>query len=163
MNKPLDRNNHDESAGHIDFRYQSRDKGNLETPAFGVDHKPVLGASDYQAGHLAHVTAVWVSDVETDEVFGPEFIVTQLTALGSDHVVAPNRLSGNPGIDTHELEVMAAVGAANRSHFVLSTVDEYRFPWLEMNQVILVYIEADVPVESVGSPQTANDETGLSR
>ena len=102
MNKSFDRRNHDEPAGRIDFRYQGGDKGDLKAPIRCVDYKPVLGATGDQIGDLTHSIAIRVSDLETDEVFGPVLVFTQFTALGGDHVVAPDRLSGHPRIDTGE-------------------------------------------------------------
>lgn len=59
--------------------------------------------------------------------------------------------------------MMTAIRAANRSYFKLSAIDEYRFAWLEVNEVILVHIEANVSVEAVGATQAPDDKTGFSR
>ena len=59
--------------------------------------------------------------------------------------------------------MMTAIRAANRSYFILPAIDEYRFARLEMDEVILVNIEADMSVEAVGATQAPYDETGLSR
>jgi hypothetical protein len=162
-NKPFDRRYHNDPAGHVDFRHQRGDEGNLKTPISCVDHKPILGPTGYQSGYLAYVTAVRVSHLETDEVLGPILILTQFPALGCDHVIAPDRFSGHPRIDACEFEMMTAICAANRSDFESSAIDEYRLAWFEMNEVILVHIEANVSVEAVGATQAPNDKTGLSR
>lgn len=139
------------------------DKRNLETPTRCVDDKPVLGATSDQIGDVTHSIAGIVPHLETDKLIGPILLGTQFTALGGNHVVTPDRFSGNPCIDAYEFEMMAAIGTANRSHFKLSALDEYRFAWFEMDQVILVHVEADVSVEAVGPTQAPDDETGLSR
>ncbi len=107
--------------------------------------------------------AVRVPDLETDEIFGPVLVRTQFTAFGGNNVVATGFFGGDSGIDAGKLEVMTAISAANRRHFIFSAVDGYRLAWLEMNEVILVHIETDVSVEAVGSTQAPDDETGLSR
>jgi hypothetical protein len=107
--------------------------------------------------------AVLIPDLETDEILGPVLIFTQVPTLGGDHVIAPDRFSGHPRIDAYEFEMMTAIRAANRSDFKLSAIDEYRLAWFEMNEVILVHVEANVSVEAVGPTQAPNDKTGLSR
>ena len=163
MNKTLDRRNHDESAGDINRRHQRRHKRNLETPARRFHDEPVLGTTGDQIGNLTHSIAVGVSGHESDEVFGPVLVFAQFTTLSGHHVVAPDRLSGNSRVDTGEFEMMTGIGTPNRNYFELAAIDENRFAWFEMNEVILVHIEADVSVETVGATQAPDDETGLSR
>lgn len=163
FNKPFDQVHHDEATGDIDLGHQLCHEGNFEPRALPFDHEPVLGNSGDKRRNHPYVVAVRVSGSQTYEVLGPVLVLAELATLGCQNIVASDGLGGDPGVDPVQFEMVTSVGATDRTNEVWSAFDKYGFAGLEMDEVVLVHIEADMPVEAVGTTEPPDHKTGFSR
>ena len=101
-------------------------------------------------------------DLQADEVFGPELAFLQFSSCADEHVSVADRLGGTAIVDPFERDLPTLVGAPEGTDHERLVTELDLGTDLEVDQVGLVYIEAEKTVESMGAAQPG-DPDGISR
>lgn len=138
----------------VDDRNQICDERHLEGRAVPLDHETGLGRpvldTDHDTANGTHLA--------TDEVFGPILPLVELSGCGDEDVLIADRLGAFTSLDAFECHLPPFVATAQSADGQSGTGDIDLRAGLEVNEIGLVDIEADVSVETVGAAQTGDPD-----
>lgn len=126
--------------------------------AIDRDHEPILCWCGDHCGHLSDRGPFGCVDPEPDEVIRPVLALFQPTLGGMD-VPASDGLHGFPVVEALERDLIPLVAATNPANGVALGVDENERAGLDVGDVRLIDIDADVAVQPVRPTEPA--DTGV--
>ncbi len=128
-----------------------------------VDNEPVLCSPRDQRFDCSDPRAGDVTDLDANQVFRPVLVFSQVAPLSGMDVATAYLLGVFSGADPNELDLMALVGASDCLDAVRALFHQDRAALLKVDQVLVVNVETEIPVETVWSAESPDQIARISR
>lgn len=142
------------AAGDIYHRNQLVDERDLEGGSRSLDHEPVLRRPMFHGDH--HSTTG--THFQAHQVVGPVLVLRQVSSLGDEDIVSPERLDLIARCQSDEGDLLAFLAPPDRTHGETLTPDLDDAVGLDMDEVFVLDVDADEPVEPIGLSESADDD-----
>ena len=152
----LDLHDLDIAAGDIDHRHEGGNEWDLESVPVPLHDEPVLSRAVGHVDDLAPTGA----NLQPDQIARPVLTLFEIASSGDEDLGASDRLGSDPVGDAVEGDLWAFLALTEVSDAQRRLSDEDLRSGLEVDEVGLVRVEPDVPIEPVGLSQPPDTDPG---